>query len=74
VFPLLKIIKNDIIKKIINYKNMKAKNITKQTLTVPGVGIVKPEEIVEVPEGFNNANFQIIKKEIKLQQKNELSR
>lgn len=53
---------------------MKAKNITKQTLTVPGVGIVKPEEIVEVPEGFNNVNFQIIKKEVKLNQTNELPR
>jgi hypothetical protein len=48
---------------------MKAKNISKETLIVPNVGIVKPGEIVDVPKGFNNANFEIIKKEVNINTK-----
>jgi len=40
----------------------KFKNITDQTLTVIGVGIVEPGETVEAPEDFNNANFQRVTK------------
>ena len=37
---------------------MKVKNITKEELTVPEIGIVKPGEVVEAPEGFHNINFE----------------
>jgi hypothetical protein len=40
----------------------KYKNKTKQTLAVPGVGVVGPGEIVEAPEGFHNTNFEKVKK------------
>lgn len=36
----------------------KYKNITKNELTVPNVGVVKPGEIVETPEDFHNINFE----------------
>jgi hypothetical protein len=36
----------------------KYKNTTKEELTIPNVGIVKPGEIVELPDDFNNANFK----------------
>jgi len=51
---------------------MKYKNITKIDLELPNIGIVKAGEVVELPEGFNNANFtkvveakivEVIKKE-----------
>jgi len=49
---------------------MKYKNITSQELTVPGIGIVKPGEIVEAPKGFHNINFEkvetIKKEEVKV--------
>jgi hypothetical protein len=45
----------------------KFKNITDQTLTVIGVGIVEPGETVEAPDDFHNVNFQRVTrtKEIK---------
>ena len=36
----------------------KFKNISKDELTVPNVGVVKPGEIVEAPEEFHNINFE----------------
>lgn len=43
--------------------SMKVKNITKQTLNVVGFGVVKPDGIIDVPDDFNNANFEkVIKK------------
>lgn len=41
---------------------MKYKNISKRILEVPGVGVIKPDEVVEIPKGFNNANFEEVKK------------
>jgi hypothetical protein len=48
----------------------KYKNITKDELTVPGIGVVKPGAIVEAPEGFHNINFEKVedKKEVKKEQ------
>lgn len=37
-----------------------AKNISGQTLSVIGVGVVKADEVVEVPDDFNNPNFEIV--------------
>ena len=42
---------------------MKYQNITKQDLAIPNVGIVKAGEVKEMPKGFNNANFKLVKKE-----------
>lgn len=53
---------------------MKFKNITENDYTIPGVGLVKAGEIVEMPEGFHNGNFEEIKKkevETKLETKVE---
>lgn len=36
----------------------KYKNISEQDLELPGIGIVKAGEIIEQPDGFNNANFE----------------
>lgn len=36
----------------------KYKNVSEDTLTLPGIGEVKPGETVEAEEGFNNANFE----------------
>ena len=41
---------------------MKFKNISGQDLTIPDVGLVKANEIKEMPEGFNNANFEPVEK------------
>jgi len=41
---------------------MKYKNISGQDLTIIGVGIVKDGETREMPEGFNNANFEKVGK------------
>jgi hypothetical protein len=35
----------------------KYKNISGKTIEVNKIGIVKPDGIINVPEGFNNANF-----------------
>lgn len=40
----------------------KYKNITKQDLTIPNVGIVKAGEVVELPEEFHNVNFEKVEK------------
>jgi len=48
---------------------MKYKNITEQDLSVIGVGIVKVGQEVEMPKGFNNANFKIVKKEKEVETK-----
>jgi hypothetical protein len=49
---------------------MKIKNKTKKEFIVPGIGIVKPGEIVEAPKGFHNINFEkvetIKKEEVKI--------
>lgn len=39
----------------------KYKNISDQEVTLPGVGIIKPGEEVEMTKGFNNANFKLVK-------------
>ena len=36
----------------------KYKNISGQDLELPGIGIVKADEVIEQPDGFNNANFE----------------
>ncbi len=36
----------------------KVKNISGKTLTVVDIGVAKPDEIIEVPDNFNNANFE----------------
>lgn len=41
------------------------KNTSDQELSIPEVGMVKPGEEVEMPEGFNNANFTLVKKSSK---------
>ena len=49
-------------------KKTKFKNITDNDLSVIGYGIVKAGQIVELPEGFYNANFkkvEIATKEVK---------
>ena len=46
---------------------MKVKNISGQSLSLAGIGIVKADQTVDVPDGFHNANFiQISPKEIKV--------
>lgn len=52
----------------------KYKNISGVELTLPGIGIVKPDGEIEVKEGLNNANFQLVaesKKEEKIKPKEE---
>lgn len=44
---------------------MKVKNISNQKLNVVGIGVVEIDQEVEVPTGFNNANFIPVKKEKK---------
>jgi len=39
---------------------MKVKNISKKDLAIPGIGIVKAGEIINVPKGFYNANFEVV--------------
>ncbi len=34
------------------------KNISDQELAVHGVGMVKPEQVVSVPDDFHNGNFE----------------
>jgi len=36
------------------------KNIHDEPLAIVGVGVVEPNEIVEVDDGFHNANFEEI--------------
>ena len=36
------------------------KNISGQNLTLPGIGVVKADEVIEQPDGFNNANFETV--------------
>lgn len=44
---------------------MKYKNITNNDLHIPNIGIVKAGEEKEMPKGFNNANFKLVKAEEK---------
>ena len=37
---------------------MKYKNKSNKELWLPGIGKVKPEGIIDQPDGFNNANFE----------------
>jgi len=37
------------------------KNISGVELSLPGIGIVKPDGIITQPAGFNNANFVEVK-------------
>jgi hypothetical protein len=39
----------------------KFKNKSDRDLIIPDVGIVKAGEIVELPDGFHNANFEPVK-------------
>ena len=41
----------------------KFKNKSDRDLIIPDVGIVKAGEIVELPDGFHNANFEPVKAE-----------
>lgn len=41
----------------------KFKNISNKELVIVGVGRVKPGEVREMPEGFNNPNFEAVKAE-----------
>lgn len=49
----------------------KFKNITKDDLSVPDVGIIKAGETAEMPDGFHNFNFELVKepKNINLENK-----
>ena len=51
-------------------KKDKFKNISKQALAIPDFGIVEAGEIVELPENFNNANFQRVTTIKKVELKN----
>lgn len=42
---------------------LKVKNISSEILSVPNVGEVEPGEIVEVQDGFHNANFEIVRED-----------
>lgn len=41
----------------------KYKNKSDRDLMIPDIGIVKAGEIVELPDGFHNANFEPVKTE-----------
>ncbi len=41
---------------------MKFKNISKQDLYIPDVGLVRAGEEKEMPEGFSNSNFEKVEK------------
>lgn len=41
---------------------MKYKNVSGKDLTLPGIGLVKADGILEQPDGFNNANFIKVEK------------
>jgi hypothetical protein len=41
-------------------------------LSIPGVGIVESGEIVELPESFHNANFQLVETQKSKKEKVEL--
>lgn len=41
---------------------MKFKNTSKQNLYIPDVGLVRAGEEKEMPEGFNNPNFEKVEK------------
>lgn len=36
---------------------MKVRNISSKTLSIPEVGVVKADAVIDVPKGFNNPNF-----------------
>jgi hypothetical protein len=40
---------------------MKFKNISKNDLMIPDLGIVKAGEIADMPDGFHNGNFEKVK-------------
>lgn len=42
---------------------MKFRNTSDRALVVVGYGIIQPGHIVELPDNFNNANFEKIEKE-----------
>ncbi len=52
-------------------KYYRQKNISDKDLSIPGIGIVKAGEEVELPEGFNNANFVKVKDKKKKEDKDE---
>lgn len=39
----------------------KVKNISGQRLAIPRVGVAQAGEIITVPDGFNNPNFEPVK-------------
>ena len=43
----------------------KYKNISGQDLEIPGIGVIKADEVIEQPDGFNNANFVKVEEETK---------
>lgn len=52
-----------------NQRMTKVKNISGTALSLNGIGAVKPDQVIEVPEGFHNANFEeVTKKEAKPKQ------
>lgn len=36
------------------------KNISEQTLSIPGVGVVEPGEVIKSSEPINNANLELV--------------
>jgi len=41
---------------------MRKVNTSNETLMVPGVGPIKPGELVDLPDDFHNANFKEVPK------------
>lgn len=44
---------------------MKAKNVSGTTQEVFGVGVVEPNEIIEVSDYFSNPNFEAVQEKTK---------
>ena len=51
---------------------MKFKNISNKDLSIPDVGIVEAGDTVELPETFNNVNFQRVETQKSKKEKVEL--
>lgn len=44
---------------------MKAKNVSGTIQEVFGVGVIEPNEIVDVPDSFSNPNFEVVQEKTK---------
>lgn len=49
----------------------KFKNISGEKLSIPGIGLIKPEQVVRLPDNFNNANFKKVVKKKKEDKKKD---